>query len=72
LEHLFNRVYIVMKSAFYFFISSCLSVGLHVSAQHPLDWFMWNLILGIFMKICQEIPNLVKIGQKYRAFYMKM
>ena len=23
------------------------------------------------MKVCRETPNLVKLGQKYRAFYMK-
>jgi hypothetical protein len=33
--------------------------------QLPLDGFLWNL--GTFTKICKETPNLVKIGQKYRA-----
>jgi hypothetical protein len=27
--------------------------------------------IGDFMKICGETPNLVKIGQKYLALYMK-
>ena len=44
----------------------------HVSAWLPLDSFSWNLILGIFMKICWENSYLVKIGQKYRALYLKI
>ena len=35
------------------------------------DWFSWNFILGDLHKICWEIPNLVKIGQKCRALYVK-
>jgi len=29
------------------------------------------LMLGTFKKICPETPNLLKIGQTYRALYMK-
>jgi len=41
-------------------ISFILSVRLsaRVSARIPLDGFPRNLILGIFMKICRENPNL--------------
>jgi hypothetical protein len=50
---------------------SCPSVCPHVSGLVPLDGFQWNVILRTFKKICHEIPNLVKIGQKHRALYMK-
>lgn len=33
-------------------MSNCLSICLCVSAQFPLDAFLWNLILGMLMKIC--------------------
>lgn len=42
-----------------------------LSAYLPLDTLPWNLILGTFMKICQEFLNLVKIKQKYWAPNMK-
>ena len=35
------------------------------------DGFLWYLILGTFAKICLEIPNLVKMGQKHWALYME-
>jgi len=65
-----GHVCIVVIGAFYclhFYLSVCL----HVSSQLLLDRFMWNLVLEIFMKICQEIPDLFKIRQKYQAFYVK-
>jgi hypothetical protein len=42
-----------------------------LSAYLPLDRLPWYLILGTFMKICQEFLNLVKIKQKYWALNMK-
>jgi hypothetical protein len=30
-----------------------------------------NFGIGDFIKVGREIPNLVKIGQKYRALYME-
>lgn len=35
-------------------VSSCLSIHLRMSASFPLDGFPWNLILGTFIKVCQE------------------
>jgi hypothetical protein len=29
------------------------------------------LVLGTLLKICEENPNLVKIGQKYGTLYVK-
>jgi hypothetical protein len=36
----------------------------------PLDGFPWNLVLGTFMKVYRENPNLVETGQKYRTLHM--
>ena len=52
--------------------SLCPSV--HLSCLHesepPLtDGFPWNMILWNFMKICWEIPRLIKIGKKFGALY---
>jgi hypothetical protein len=53
--------------------SSCppvhLSFCLHESEPPPTDGFPWNLILWNFMKICWEIPRLIKIGQKFGPLY---
>jgi len=48
----------------------CSSVCLYVSARLHLDRFTRNLKKD-FVKICREIPNLVKMVQKYRALYTK-
>jgi hypothetical protein len=45
----------------------CLSACIRTA---PTDRFPWNLILGTFMKICGENPNLVKIRQKWRPKYI--
>lgn len=63
----FRHVCVVVKSA----MSICLSVRLHVISLLRLDGFSWNLIMGALMKICPGTPNLVEIGQKYWAHYMK-
>jgi hypothetical protein len=42
-----------------------------VLARLPLGEFPWNLILEAFMKICRDMPNVVKTGGKYRTFYTK-
>jgi hypothetical protein len=47
------------------------SVSTYVSARLPLDEFLCNLILEVYMKIWRKIPNCVQIGQKYREPYMK-
>jgi len=44
------------------------SVRPNVSARLPTNRFPWNLVSWNFMEICQETPNLVKFGQKYRHF----
>jgi hypothetical protein len=42
----------------------------HTSARFRLDDFTWNVIFGMFMKICGEIPNLVKIAQRWKPKYV--
>jgi hypothetical protein len=49
--------------------SICLSFCLHVPVLPLLDEFLWNLILGIFMKLWWENLNLVKIGQTYQRLH---
>jgi len=41
-----------------------MSVGL------TLEGFPWNLMVGNFIKTCQENKNSVKIEQNYRALYI--
>ena len=52
-------------------LSVCLSVCLHVSLRLPTEGFSRNFLLETFTKICGETPVLVKIGQQYRALYLK-
>jgi hypothetical protein len=33
-----------------------------LTSRLPADGFMWHFILGIFIKICLEIPSFAKIG----------
>jgi hypothetical protein len=41
-------------------------------ARLPLDGFSWNLIFeNFFSKTYRESSNFTKIGQEYRALYMK-
>jgi hypothetical protein len=42
-------------------------MSLHLSAQHLLCGLSCQLIMGIFIKIYQEDPNLIKIRQKYQV-----
>jgi hypothetical protein len=51
--------------------SSCPSVYPHLSARLKLDRFERISVLGTTTKICQETPNLIKIGQKCRTLYVK-
>ena len=51
--------------------SSFQVIYLRVWTQLALDTFPWNLILIAFMKICRDIPELVKIEQKFQALCMK-
>jgi hypothetical protein len=39
-----------------FIISLRASVFSHVSARDPLEEFLWNLVLGAFIKFCREVP----------------
>jgi hypothetical protein len=48
----------------------CPSVRMYL-ARPPLDGHPRNSTLGILMKNCRKIQNLVKIGQKLRAIYIK-
>lgn len=41
----------------------------HVPGWLPLDRFLWNLILGICMKICWETLNLVETRKKLYTSY---
>ena len=47
------------------------SVRPHKTARLSQDKFLWNLVLGTFIKIHQEYLSLVTIVQKYRAFERK-
>jgi len=51
-----------MKSTITFVISIHLFVGLSPLSWLPLGRFMWNLTVGTFMKVCQDIPILVTVG----------
>jgi hypothetical protein len=44
-------------------LSTCISAANN-------GWIYVKFDTGAFMKICREIPNLVKIGQKYRTLCM--
>jgi hypothetical protein len=48
-----------------------MSIHAHTPVQLPLDGFSQNLILGNYWKICPDNPDVVKIRQKYQAFYVK-
>jgi len=61
------RVCTVAKSAYTNFTYIRPSARLHVPAWLPLDACLRNLMLGTWKKICLEVLNLDKIGQKYRA-----
>ena len=50
-----------LKAPASFFISACPSTCINATLTGLSPW---SLMLGIFMKICWEIPNLVKSGQK--------
>jgi hypothetical protein len=40
-------------------------------SEAPIGRIFMKLDIGNFTKICRETPDLVKIGQKYRALYTK-
>ena len=41
-------------------LSICLSVLPHRTTPLPLDWYVWNLIILYFSKICRENSNFIK------------
>ena len=49
----------------------CPSVRPHVSTQLPLDRLMWHLTWETYIESWRENTNLIKIWQKYRAFYIR-
>jgi len=51
-------------------ISFVMSLCPHISAPLSLYKFSWNSMLWVFAKFGRVCPNLVKIGQKYRIFYL--
>lgn len=63
----FLGVCIIVKEPISFFMS----IRLHVSVWLPPEGFPWNSILGNFMNICWETPDLVEIRQKYQGLHMK-
>ena len=71
----FRRLRIARKALPHFCLSVCLFVRTSVlpclSAWLPLDGLPWNLILEIFMKLCQGVPNFIKIGQKRGVLYIR-
>lgn len=62
---------LLQKVAISFQMPACLPICLSVhpslypcgTTQLPLSRFLWNLILGIFNRICQPNSSLVQIGQ---------
>jgi hypothetical protein len=62
----YRRRHIAAKS-----MSSCPSVCRHVTASVPLKRFCWNFILGTFINICRESPDLNRLGKKYRELHVK-
>jgi len=71
---LFRRVCVIAKSACWLrheCLTVCLSVLACISAASTLDGFPWNLVLGTMIKTCWDVQNVVKIGQKYQAIYVK-
>ena len=50
--------------------SSCMSVRLFVHMYQHGSIFVGSDIWNFVTKVRQGNPNLVKFGQKYRAFYM--
>jgi len=62
---IFRHVHIDTKNSFTFVMSvrpSCMDAAPTGQISMKFD---------MFMKICRKNPNLVKIGQKCRALYMK-
>ena len=47
------------------------SVCQHNLTRLNTDGYLWNLILKTSIKLWRWLPNLVKIGQKYRTLYME-
>ena len=76
-ELLFKRISTVIKVPWNHRVHPfvCLSVRPSATVCHcncyRTEGFPQNLMLEIFKRTCWEIANRVKIGQKYRAFYMK-
>jgi len=50
----------------------CSFISLHGTTRFPEDGFLWSLILGIFKKICRNIPFSVKIWQKLHLAWRRM
>lgn len=55
--------FVITYVHFYLLALSCPSIHPRISAQLPLNIFPWNLILGTYLKICQENQDLVKLGK---------
>jgi len=61
-----RRVRIVAKRAYY-----VMTANPHEYARIPWGGFPRNCTVGTSLNICRENLNLVKIEQKYRAFYFR-
>jgi hypothetical protein len=72
---LFKRFFRTIAKQKHLLISSCPSprpVCPHISLRSLSEGFTRNLIkLGTPTIVCRETPNLVKMGQEYRALYFK-
>jgi hypothetical protein len=68
--YLIRCFHTLVKSA-YLVCHICPFIYPCVLAQLALDRFLWNFILDTVIRIYHGCPNLVNIGQKYKALYMK-
>ena len=72
--HIYERYLLALPclSVHFSVASSCWPISLSASIGSACTGRIFGkLILGSCMEICQESPNLVKIGQKYSALCMK-
>jgi len=68
----FKRIPVVTKSAYY--IHASLSVSVCPSVRRAATTYRFPRIFFFIKNVyenCRQNPHLVKIGQKYRALYMK-
>ena len=51
-------------------LSLCLFISLYGITRSPLDGFSIKFVLGMYLKLCWQYSNLVKITLKHQALYL--